>query len=208
MRWGALLASVLLICSAAKAEDIHLVSEKAKIDIKTNKVAHLYGYIDERLLTIPTFLNEMEATRDVPGDRIIFIDSNGGSVPDGMKALRAIDEEKARGVRVICVATRHASSMAFNTLTHCSVRMATMHTEILVHPIRHLLGFNDRLTPRMLRRLYEEVESLEAPFREANAKAMGLPIDIYENYAEAETYWTPQKLLEMGYLKAIVKGAK
>lgn len=61
---------------------------------------------------------------------LLVIDSPGGSVPDGIRISRAIEESK---VPVVCVVDVEAASMAAYILESCQVRLITKRSSIMIH---------------------------------------------------------------------------
>lgn len=179
---------------------IHLISQEAGIDITTAKVARLYGTVDRE--SFGKFRVDMIATQNLPGDRVILINSPGGDVDYGNKMLDMMHAEQAQGVRFVCFAYKGAHSMAFNFLSQCDVRIMQQGTMSLVHKIRRGL-ITETATAKNLRKIADDLEKSDEPFRQANAKALGLTIKDYDMYADEETYFTAETLLKMKYLQGI-----
>lgn len=192
-----ILGACALYANAANAEYVY--APDAGIDFTTNKVSNIIGVIDYSMLY--RFYLEEQMTANLPGDRLIIISSPGGSMEIGNNMLSLIDQEKANGTRIICAVVGGASSMAFNILTHCDVRISSPDATFIVHPaeISELPG-SERHTAHNLRKVAKMLETYDAPFRFDNAKAMGLSLSKYDTYANAETEWQASKLLEIGYL--------
>lgn len=183
------------VCCAASIKTEHY-------QIDTQKVAHVIGFIDDMSATV--FLAEMQATESLEGDRLIFIDSPGGSVSSGNYMIAAIDREKASGVKVTCVVGKLAASMAFNLLTHCDVRIADTRSVLLFHKVE--IGGRPpgvRMTAENLRKIAELLDEMDEPFRVANASALGMSLEEYDFYANHETYWNSKVLFRLGYLNDI-----
>lgn len=198
-----ILSVCTLFCSSfSRAEEVH--APEIGIELNTNKVSYIAGVIDYS--TLFKFYQEETMTVDLPGDRVILISSPGGSMEVGEKMLEMIDTEKARGTRVVCVVSREASSVAFNILTHCDVRLATPGATFLVHAAEiGSLPEGQRSTARNLRKLAKILEMYDAPYRFYNAQAMHLTLKQYDEFAAQETEWSASKLLEMRYLDGYAK---
>lgn len=171
-------------------------------EFKTAKIAHVYGVIDDE--SAVHFLDEIAATVGIPGDRVILIDSPGGSVSSGNAMIEALENEKATGVHVTCIVTHIAESMAFNLLTHCDTRIADIGALLLFHKIEiggRIPGV--RMTARNLRKIAEELDQIDDMFRIPNAKALGMSLEDYDFYADHETVWNASLLLRIGYLNAV-----
>lgn len=175
----------------------------APVDLSTDKVAHVQGIISPE--TDLAFELEMLSDFGSLGDRLILINSPGGQVDSGVRMIGLMEAEKARGVRIVCVVTGEASSMAFNLLTHCDVRLASSHAFMVVHKVAiGMLPPDRRLTAAFLRQVAAYMDELDEPFRQANARAMHLSLKDYDLFADNETAWTAETLLRMGYLDGLV----
>ena len=193
-------ALFLLLLLAHNALGATVVSHQAKIDLTTDKVAHIVGDVD--IMTLAKFRKEMRDTQALPGDRLIIIDSRGGSLGAGEQILKIIREEKAASKhRVVCVANNKASSMAFNILSNCDVRLMTPGTHSLVHKIRRAIA--GMSTALELRAHAKELDALDEPFRQLNARTMRLALADYDLFADKETVWRAEVLLKIGYLHGL-----
>lgn len=181
-----------------------IVSPQAGIQINTNKIIHIEGPIDEALAY--RVMAEGKATQELWGDRVVIINSPGGSVDAGNVILRAlIAERNATGNRLICVVDHNAHSMAFNILSYCDVRLAVSGSQMLVHKVA-VGGLDDgrtRWTARNLRRQAEELDRADEPFRRRNALMMHMDIKDYDILSEMETMCSTQSLLNRGYLDGV-----
>ena len=163
------------------------------------KTAHITGFIDENSAT--KFLMEMATTSRLPGDRRIIIDSPGGSVEAGIIMLAAIKQEQEKGIKVTCEVVHEASSMAFNILSFCDVKVPHKKTIFLVHKVAASVYTlqGQRLTARTLKSLAKELDKVDEPFRRRNAAAMHLNLNTYDFMADMETVWTEKSLCHLGY---------
>lgn len=171
--------------------------------LRSQKTVYLEGEITDSSAFYT--IMHMRVTEDIPGDRVIVIDSPGGDVSGGTRIIQAIDREKRDGTPVICIVEHDASSMAFNILTHCSVRLATAKSHMVVHAVAFVeMPPNRRLTSRCLRELAGVLDTLDEPFRVANARAMHLRLEDYDHYAADETEWSAERLYAISYLNGII----
>lgn len=188
----------ILMAATFYCTELHAVTivTDAGRRIETNKVAHIERQFDSQLYK--KFTNEMAMTKSIPGPRVILINSPGGIVELGSKMIKLIQAEKDAGVEVVCVVENTAHSMAFNTLTQCTTRLSTPNAMMLVHKI---YGY-DMGTPnaKNLRKMADELDKDDEPFRQANSKAMGLSLEDYDSYADKETTWSAKTLLKKHYL--------
>ena len=118
-----IIAIFLLFVNSALAHAIHIAAPSIGLDVTTDKVSRVVGDVTPEMAN--QYLMQALATVNLPGPRVIVIDSLGGYVGAGEAIIEAIEAEKAVDVKVICIVKAEATSMAFNILTHCSVRLAT-----------------------------------------------------------------------------------
>lgn len=180
--------------------NLHVVSKDANIDINTKKIVRIYGTIDYQ--SLQTFTKDMDRAQTLYGDIVILIKSPGGMADVGQKMIDAIHKEQIAGIRVICLVDSYASSMAFNILTNCDVRLMTPGSLSLVHKIA-VRDINARMTAHNLRIVADVLEKDDERYRQANALAMHLSLEKYDSYADRETYWLAFTLLRMGYLHGL-----
>lgn len=189
--------------SETASSAVHVVSKEAGIDIKTTKVAHLVGEVHNGLAA--SFLQEILITSGIPGDRVILIDSPGGLVTAGDTMIEAIEIEKSRGIRQICVVESIAYSMAFNFLSHCDVRLALPKAKLMAHKIA--LGGIDCITQRCtairLQELVDDMRRDDLPYRKYNADAMHLTLKEYDIYADNDHIWSVDALRKLKYLHGV-----
>lgn len=190
------------------AAPAHIVSDTFSID--SSKVVHVTGAID--FDSQFKFDTELGSTIDLPGPRIVVINSPGGVVDVGAVMIQELQMEKGMSVKVpyaprsiVCVATNQASSMAFNLLTFCDKRYATPEMHSVVHKVA-LGGINPfvRLTAKNLRAYADDLEATDAPYRQANAIAMHLSLKDYDDYADLQRCWSSAELYMIRYLDGIV----
>ncbi len=197
--WNVEQASVSASTPAPKHKFVHIVSKDSGIDIRTDKVLNIIGQIN----SWSTIVYELSLTRTslVPGDRVVILNSQGGQVEAGQSILDALlMEKRLSGNRLICVIDGKAHSMAFNILSFCDVRLAVEGSTSVVHKIRTGLTPGEMLTAKKAREIAKEMDELDEPYRQQNAKKMGLSLKDYDRYADDETEWSAKKLLEMKYL--------
>lgn len=197
-------AILLIFLSPVSAQALHVRSVEAGIDLTTDKVAHLYDRVDET--SAARYTEEIAATTNLPGPRITLINSPGGFQESGDPLIQLMEAEKKRGVKQVCVVMGGASSMAFNFLTHCDVRLAVREARFLVHKVYYSeLPPGMKFTAANLRYVAKELETVDEPYRQANAKAMHMSLPDYDRAADLETDWTTAQLRAMRYLDGIVK---
>lgn len=220
--WAGIGVCMGLLAAMARADDdfypippiyphsspVTIVSKAANVDIKTQKVIRI-GDINERTQLL--FQIQMEATYEIPGDRVLIIHSRGGVVDIGAQMLIALAIEKtATGGRLICVADSDASSMAFNMLSFCDIKLATPKTHFTMHNVffyqlQSGLDSGTHLTAKNLRKLADEIEQSNTMWRRTNAAALHMDLKDYDLFADEEHTWTVKDLLGHGYLAPLDK---
>lgn len=192
--------------SSLTASAAHVVSKQANIDLDTQKVVHLSGFVGKDLAI--SVGEEVRDTYGIPGDRLVIINSPGGSVDYGKVILGILLAEKyTTGNRLICVVDKNAHSMAFNILSYCDVRLAVADSKMLVHKVA-ISGIEDghtRWTPKNLRRLADDMEAEDEQFRQKNASMMHMSLKEYDILADIETMCTADSLLLRHYLSGIAR---
>lgn len=189
--------------TTAYAGLVHIANAQAGVDIRTDKVIHILGEIEQPMQQ--RFRDEMASLSRTPGDVIILINSPGGDADIGLDMIDQIKSEQAKGRKFICVAIENAHSMAFNLLTHCDVRLATSNTTFLMHKVRQRVSKDVNYTALMFKHEMEELQKTDAKFDGPNMKALGLSEHDYNLYADEETVWLAQTLLAKHYLQGFVE---
>jgi ATP-dependent protease ClpP protease subunit len=196
---------LLALLMAPRALALTIKSTSGKFDYKLARVAKIEGEIKKD--SGHEFIESMIRTI-APGDRVILINSGGGLVDEGRVMIDTVRMERAFGTRIVCVVTKQASSMAFNFLTNCDVRLAVKKAHFLVHKVSfRMLDEKEqgRLTAKRLRQIAKQADEIDEPYRQANAKAMKLSLPEYDLMADQETIWNVDHLLTRGYLTDTVE---
>lgn len=195
-----------ILLSSLTASAAHVVSKQANIDLDTQKVVHVSGYIGKDLAI--SIGEEVKNTYGMPGDRLVIINSPGGSVDYGKVILGILLAEKyTTGNRLVCIVDKNAHSMGFNILSYCDVRLATADAHMLVHKIA-ISGIDDgrtRWTPKNLRKLADDMEAEDEQFRQKNASMMHMSLKEYDMLADIETMCSADSLLLRHYLSGIAR---
>lgn len=193
--------ALLVLVQAGPPAPVHLVSSDAGVDIDTAKVLQLEGEVNPLMLV--RVVVSMALTEHIPGPRIILINSPGGYVDTGNEIIKRIEAEQAKGVPQVCVITGDASSMAFDILTRCDIRVAVVGGTAMFHVAASapIDCEKSRCTPMRLQIIAEELRIEDEPFRQANAKALSLTLWDYDSYAAEDYEWSAPELIKLGYLK-------
>lgn len=172
--------------------------------LESNKIVTIVGVIDDAMTESVRI--QLLATANIPGARVVLIRSPGGSIDEGHKIIKMLEDERARThQKIMCVAIKDAHSMAFSILTHCDVRMATADSTMVVHKVA--LGGDPgiRMSAKNMRQMADEMDKDDEPMIEENRAAMHLSRKDYDKYADVERRWTAKELLAMHYLSLIVR---
>jgi ATP-dependent protease ClpP protease subunit len=180
-----------------------------KFNLTTSKVAHIESKVDSACTR--RLVADVKRTASIPGDRLVIIDTPGGSMREGddmMTTLKA--EQMLTGGRIVCVVKGSASSMGFNILSQCDVRLGTKKSRYMFHDLffeREVLYEYSRIRMEDLQSLLTELLKENARFYVLNAAAMNMSTDdlIKISSTRPETYWVPGTLLSRGYLTDIVE---
>lgn len=198
-----LLTSQLLACASRPPYAIKVHS--AEGDVVVTKVAFVTGDIDDGSAT--DFAKQMEATKSLPGPRLIIINSRGGYIGSGLKILASIMREKAEGVPIVCIVDHKAMSMAFVIYSQCDLRFATAGSMLLFH--NGALSKEDmpdhvRLTADVLREMADDLSATDMLLGEMEAKALGLSVENFNLLARQEMTLPAEFLMAKGFIATLV----
>ena len=171
------------------------------VEHRFTSVLNIVGEVNRDMLqNIALQLSEMDQSH-LP---LVYIDSPGGylSIGQDIIDLLKMDKKMHPGEKLTCYVHANAHSMAFNILTNvCDVRIASSDAQMVVHKAA---GMPDvRPSAKNLRKVADEIDAQDAPYRLANAKAMHLSLKDYDTNADKEREWTSFELLGLHYLDAI-----
>ncbi len=197
---------LLLISTQASANTIIIGSDGKHIDVPTPEV-RISGFIGNK--NAAKFIAAVERQKKSPLI-LISIGSTGGKRVSGELMIDKLEKIKQKSF-VVCVAVNEASSMAFNFLSHCDLRLATAKSLFLVHRSYYetkqfLKDYVDvPLNANTLRKIAQNLDTANLPFDKLNARLMGLSFADYDLFADNQTVWTSEDLLLLGYLQDIVR---
>lgn len=182
----------------------HISIRSKSQHFNSEKFVRIVGLIKDNY-TAALVGEQIIKTTMLPGDRIVVINSPGGSVSEGDEIVQMLEQEKAaNGNKIVCVVDGIAMSMGFNILSHCDVRYATERSLLLFHP-QFVIELSGQLNPVNLRKIADELELRDRPYKEANMKALHMGEKEYDINANKETVWHASTLLKRGFLKELVK---
>lgn len=194
---------LLLLLLSFSANAMHIHSADNKLDIHSDKTIHITGVINDGFTGV-VVAKQILSTISQPGDRVVIIDSRGGSVSEGMLIESLLLQEKAlTGEKLICIVDGNAMSMAFNLMSMCDVRLGTMDSLLLFHPI-YVTELHGQLNAHNLREIARQMEKADLPFKTENMKALHMSSKEYDKNADAETVWSASEMKDRGFLQEIV----
>ena len=187
------------LLAVQSAFGIEVIAPSVGYHVRTAKIVVIAGVIDQS--TEKQVELELRATESLPGDRVVLIDSYGGSVTSGLHIIKMLEAERSSTVRLVCIVDGEADSMAFNLLSHCDLRLATPRSHFVVHKVA-VGGLDERQrgTSKNLRKIADELDQVDAQFRRLNASLMHLSLGQYDKFADVDTNWPAAILVVRGYL--------
>lgn len=147
-----------------------------------NRFVDISGPIEDMTETADR-IRELSLTSRKP--IFIRINSYGGYVIEGVKVITAIDQAKARKVRVYCAISDAAMSMATNIVAACTRRYAFKTSLIMWHPTAIHLMFA-RITERSSEKLNKQLKLLSGFLDKRLQKALGVSNEVFRKYHENE----------------------
>lgn len=198
------LFTLVAILISPLAVALTVTSTTGKFNVTTESVVRIAGTFNDEMYQ--RFHLDMLATKH-NGTRLILISSPGGSAAAGNKMIAIIEAEKKQGIVFTCVVIDEASSMAFNLLTHCNVRLALPTAELLFHRVEEAsvdafrITEKKRLTGPNLRKFAEDLDKWDAAFSRDNSAALHMDLDTYHKLADQDLDWKPQDLVTKKYLQ-------
>jgi ATP-dependent protease ClpP protease subunit len=193
-----LMLFIFLIFSMS-ANAAHVVSRGAGVDISTHKTVTIIGEISEAM--VANVAVQLDMIKDLPGPIVVVIYSPGGDVDAGARIITMLHKS---GNKLVCVAIGASHSMAFNILTHCDVRLATIDNQAVAHKVA-LGGIPEgiRMTAKEMALMSRDLEARDRQWDGDNARALHLSPAAYDVVADAQHNWSAIELLGAGYLAGI-----
>ncbi len=125
----------------------------------------------------------------------ITLNSPGGSVWHGLNFVKVMRSAKAQGIKIRCMVTGMAASMAFIIFNECSERYAFRTSLLLWHPVRtQYMGI---LTAKYARLIAYDLEQFDKIVMPDLKKSLRLPKGVFETHADNDLFM-PAELLN-GY---------
>ncbi|UXQ88860.1 ClpP protein [Tenacibaculum phage Larrie] len=136
---------------------------------------------------------------------IVDIRSQGGDVDEGFSIMVWLEELRGMGKKVITIVSANSYSIASLIMLVADVRIISVHGEIMVHnPMFSKLDL-DYVNADDLEEYIQELRFLEEIMFELYSEFTGTSIDKVRELMKAETYLSPEKALELGFVHEIVE---
>lgn len=171
------------------------------MDVLLNKrVIYLDSKITEdeadRIIKSIRRLNTQDESKEI----ILYINSKGGIIIDGMHIYDAIKDSKAP---VTCVIEDKAISMAVIVLQACKTRKAHKNSRILIHNIR--IGNAWHKLEENLEEELETVRYIQKNLDRLIVERSGLPVEKVRDLSRDETVLLADEAKELGLIDEVIQ---
>lgn len=171
-------------------------------DSSAERVIRLTGEISED--TAEKFILKLKKVAELPGEIVVVISSEGGSIEEGLRIIDALQVARLRGCTVHTVATGKAYSMS--ALVFCTGDRRTMypHARLMFHSGRYEDGEGDGqvLTVKDLDEMRAEMSMFNGIFRDI-VVAAGMPEQLVERMMTGDLYMNAGEALSLGIAHSI-----
>ena len=155
-----------------------------------NRIVEIKGVVNNKAIDKARELEELSNINLKP--ITILIDSPGGSVAPGFAFLNAMNLVKARGVKLNCIVTNLAASMAFHFLAECNERYAFKYSLLLWHPMR-VGGLFASFSADEMEYLIQVMRAWELPLNARLIQVLNISReDFYYHYSRETLFTTIQ----------------
>ena len=139
------------------------------------------------------------------GDILILINSGGGSVYSGELVIDSILAAQNKKIKIICLVSGSAMSMAFNIFIYCDKRVVFKHSKLMFHPVRLsfplLADINGmRCVPLTSKQFFKysiSLDRIDERYVGKIAEVTGIPIEDVWTYYNEERYFTGRELQKL-----------
>ena len=177
-----------------------------KFDIEDNEQRHIYlnSEIDESTIDTVVYhiLRYNRLDKDIPIENRrpikVYINSQGGSVPDGYALIDAINLSKTP---VYTINLALAASMGFLIFIAGHKRYCMPHAEFLMHD-GSTMGYDS--TAKMRDRMEFETVELEKETKKYIMNKTNIDENLYNEKYRCEWYFLPKKAKEIGATDYII----
>lgn len=201
---------IILAATAAKASDSTRVDLNGRT-VKTYSTLHVPDQskvlvlkdevADANMSVLSESLKSMTKT---PSSNPVFlvIDSPGGSVDAGMNFINTMRAAKeARNVKVTCVITSRAYSMAAIIAAACHKTYILPTADMMFHNVT----YGVRGTPALIKSRTTHMESYIKELEALIASQLGMPLSTYEALTRDELWLTARQAAAKGFVDGIVQ---
>ena len=159
-----------------------------------SRIVEVKGPVDKKIIDRA---KELEALSNVNLKPItIVINSPGGSVVPGFVFLNAMKLVRARGIKLNCVVTNLAASMAFHFLAECSERYAFDYSLLLWHPMR-VGGMFASFSADEMEYLIYVMRAWELPLNARLMQVLNINKELFYYHYSKETLFTTIQLQQI-----------
>lgn len=171
-------------------------------DSSAERIIRLTGDVSEE--TAEKFLLNLKKVAELPGEIIVIVSSEGGSIEEGLRIIDALNIAKNKACPIHTVATGKAYSMA--ALIFCTGDKRTMypHARLMFHSGRYEDGEGDgqALTVKDLEEMHAEMSMFNGIFRDIVTN-VGMPPQLVERMMSTDLYMNAGEALSLGIIESI-----
>lgn len=157
-----------------------------------DRTVYLKGQVGRNALSAAQRIEELSkrSTDDID----IIISSPGGYIAPGLQMIQAMNIAQERGVKIRCLVTMMAASMAFQVLAECDERYTLKYSMLLWHPAR--TGFRGPVKWTKLLYQGKRLRTLEKILVKRLLEKMDIPYKFFKYHFYHETMWNALTLKE------------
>jgi ATP-dependent protease ClpP protease subunit len=167
----------ILSLAISSLVSITALASSKKLDLTDSNSISIVGTVDGTNIT--PVIERIESMQDNE-ELFIFIDSNGGSVVDGLPLVELLNSTDKK---ITCVA-RKAISMAFSIFQACPTRLVTPYAILM----QHRIAAGMQGTPEELNSRASVGKKLEDLLNKSDARRLKLSVDEFEKLVRYE-FW-------------------
>lgn len=177
------------------------LKEEMLKDLLSKRVLYLEGYIDNEKAKIfgvaLAWLNAKDSKREI----ILYIDSGGGKVRQGLGIYDMIVNSEAP---VTGIVRREAKSMAAVILQGCKKRIAYKHATILIHNLTRNDVPLDDLENNGFQKILKEMRGLQYKINRIYSKRTGKTMRQVRVESKKNRFMEATRALEFGLIDKVL----
>ncbi len=179
--------------------DCFVMKEK---EVSEDKIKTIEMYSEVIFGETLSKLQEQAGNLDDTEMLIVKIASCGGSVNEGLNIMIWLDELSAKGISIVTVVTANSYSIASLIMLAANYRIISSHGKVMVHnPMVAELKYANA---DELEKNVASLRMLEKIMYELYMNFTGLNMEAIKELMDNETYLTPQKAFEYGFVDEVV----